>query len=365
MPKYELSISADYVQSWGKVEGIRELFQNALDEETSDPSNKMFFDYSSSEETLWIGNKNSTLDIQTLLIGNSSKREEAKYIGQHGEGYKIATIVLLREGCTVTFYNYNLREIWKPRLVKSRRYNGALVPTFFVEKEAFWKQVPEQSLIIEVKGISIADYQAIKASNLHLQQSYESHKTRSGDVLLSEQHAHKVYVSGLYVCDDKDLKYGYNLLPSQVKLDRDRRMVGSGDLLFATAEIILATDNETLIKECVKIYDGKYMQYKTYSYNKLQDTIATAFYEEHGSNATPVTNEAEAVSARKQGLRAVVVSDNERSIIVKSEVHASYAPKTKSLLDRIEEWFEQYSEDLCSEGLEVFEELLEELREEL
>ena len=47
MRKYELSISADYVPEWGTTEAIREYFQNSIDEETRDSSNKMFlFKYS-------------------------------------------------------------------------------------------------------------------------------------------------------------------------------------------------------------------------------------------------------------------------------------------------------------------------------
>ena len=63
MRKYELSISADYVPSWGIVEGVREFFQNAIDEETRDSSNKMMLRYDGEKATLTIGNKHSALDI--------------------------------------------------------------------------------------------------------------------------------------------------------------------------------------------------------------------------------------------------------------------------------------------------------------
>ena len=42
MRKFELSISADYVPEWGVTEAVREFFQNSIDEETRDSSNKMF-----------------------------------------------------------------------------------------------------------------------------------------------------------------------------------------------------------------------------------------------------------------------------------------------------------------------------------
>ena len=57
MRKYELSISADYVPGWGVTEAVREFFQNSIDEETRDSSNKMLFEYDEAEEKLIIGNK--------------------------------------------------------------------------------------------------------------------------------------------------------------------------------------------------------------------------------------------------------------------------------------------------------------------
>lgn len=136
MRKYELSISADYVPEWGVTEAIREFFQNSIDEETRDASNKMFFDYDAENRTVRIGNKHSELDIKTLLFGVTTKSGDKEMIGNHGEGYKIATVVLLRLGKTVVFQNYCRREIWRPRLVNSKRYGGIQVPTFFVDNAA-------------------------------------------------------------------------------------------------------------------------------------------------------------------------------------------------------------------------------------
>ena len=67
MRKYELSISADYVPKWGTTEAIREYFQNSIDEETRDASNKMFFSYDSATQTIRIGNKHSDLDIKRFF----------------------------------------------------------------------------------------------------------------------------------------------------------------------------------------------------------------------------------------------------------------------------------------------------------
>ena len=36
--------------------------------------------------------------------------------------------------------------------MKSRKYDGMMVPTFFVETSAVWEKIPEHSLIIEIEG---------------------------------------------------------------------------------------------------------------------------------------------------------------------------------------------------------------------
>lgn len=208
MRKYELSISADYVPEWGTTEAIREFFQNSIDEETRDPGNKMFFDYDEKEEVIRIGNKHSDLDIKTLLFGVTTKNKDSSMIGNYGEGYKIATVVLLRLGKSIVFKNYCRREIWRPRLVKSRRYGGVLVPTFFVDTEAIWNKVPEHSLIIEVGGVTQEEYENVKSCNLHLQDSYSHRDTSYGSVLDGEENKGRIFVGGLYICNEERLDIG-------------------------------------------------------------------------------------------------------------------------------------------------------------
>lgn len=358
MTKYELSISANYVPSWGIVEAVRELFQNALDEETKDANNKMFFDYDNG--VLCIGNKNSTLDIQSLLVGTTAKQGNDAYIGQHGEGYKLATIVLLRSGHGLTFYNYNAREIWRPRFVKSRKYNGALVPTFFVERVPIWDKVPEHSLVIEVSNVSPEEYEDIKNSNLHLQEPVESLSTSYGSVLLDKNYRSKVYVEGLYVCDSRKLEYGYDFKPAQLKLDRDRRLVDTFNLLWQTSLLLAATRDISLIQKCLKFNDGSYLQYGSIK-AEISDVIATNFKAEYGLNAVPVSTHNEFNEAIASGLKAIMVSDAEQSIIKQSLLYADPAPVTKSLLSRIQDWYDICFEDVDVDHWDEFSTFLDEL----
>ena len=378
MSKYELSISADYVSSWGVVEGAREFFQNALDEQTEDPENTMFHEYDPSEQILRIGNKSSTLDIQTLLFGNSSKSNNPGMIGKFGEGYKIATIVFLRNGKEVTFYNYCSKEVWHTKLVKSRRYKGALVPTFYVDKVAFWEKVPENSLIIEIKGVTGEEYESIKESNLWLQGIYDEgsqvdyYNTSYGKILLDDEYQGKLFVSGLYVCSNEKLEYGYDVNPDQIRLDRDRGLVSDIDLAFLTSKMWTSyreseqDSRKQQFKDdflaIVDTFDGSYTNYYTSSDDKK--AVVTEFFEKNGTSAVPVISQDEAERAAKLSLKPIYVTENKKKIITASEEFQTNgnALVTKTLWQRLVDFSEAVDDRLTDEERTEIADIIEKSR---
>lgn len=204
MGKYELTLTKDYVKDWMVADAVRELLQNAIDQEAQDSSNKMFFEYVVDEQLLRIGNKNSVLEARSLLLGATTKASDDKTIGQFGEGYKIATLVLTRLEKQVIFYNYGKNEIWKPRFVKSRRFGDEIL-TFFTEK-FIWSKTPDNNLTIEISGITKEEYEVIKQNTLQLRDEYPEHmKTIYGNIFATadgkavEELAGKIFVNGLYV----------------------------------------------------------------------------------------------------------------------------------------------------------------------
>ncbi len=369
MRKYELSISVDYVKSWGIVEAAREFFQNALDEETRDSSNKMMLKYDAEEEILRIGNKHSELDIKTLLFGNTTKNEQDNMIGNHGEGYKIATVVLLRNGKTVTFQNYCRHEVWRPRLVKSRKYDGMMVPTFFVENKAVWEKVPEHSLVIEIGGITPEEYEEIKTSNLHLQ-SYEKLETSYGDVLAGKEYVGKVFVGGLYICDEPKLDdIGIDFKPAYVRLERDRSMVNSFDVQWYAARMVEQTGDPDLIKSSLDHYSGTYMNEWSVD-EELRNEIAEDFINQYGAKAVPVTNQSDLEKMKKRGWKPVIVSEAKKKIILASEYFKDVQEEYKKmreqerpLTDRLCSFIERVEGKLSGDEVAELYEFLDEIQE--
>ncbi len=369
MRKYELSISADYVPEWGVVEATREFFQNSIDEQTRDGSNKMFFNYDSATQVMRIGNKHSDLDIKTLLFGVTTKAKDSEIIGNHGEGYKIATVVFLRLGKSVVFYNYCRREIWRPRLVKSRKYDGALVPTFFIENEAIWKEVPEHSLIIEVGGITPEDYEKIQSCNLHLQENYSRRETSYGAILDDEEYIGHIFVGGLHICKDQRLDIGIDFKPKIVRLERDRSMVNSFDVQWYAARMIEELKDAETTKKALELYSGVYIN--SYSVPaELRDEIAEDFMNTHGAKAVPVSDQEDMEKIKKRGYKPVIVSQAKRDVILESELYADIKAendkereKARPLYDRFCEFAEKIENRLEESEVATLYEFLDEISE--
>ena len=130
---YELTLTPNYVSDWTFNDALRELIQNGTDQEVLDKENKFQIIYNEKEKTLRLVNQKSVLKINTLLLGRSSKANNEDTVGQFGEGYKIAALVLSRLGKTFTIYNNEKGEIWESRFKNSEKWLEKIL-AFYVYK---------------------------------------------------------------------------------------------------------------------------------------------------------------------------------------------------------------------------------------
>lgn len=369
MSKFELSIAENYVQGWGIVEAIREFFQNAVDQQSLVKGNDMFFKYDEKKETLYIGNKSSILEAKTLLLGTSSKSNDSNSIGQFGEGYKIATLVAIREGKKVIFYNYGKKEVWKPRMVKSRKY-GANVLTFFTEK-FIWRKVPDNYLTIEIQGITQEEYKRIVESNLHLQKIKECKQTSYGRILMDEKYKGQIYVNGLFV-KKIDMDYGYDILPRYLKLDRDRKMVEDLDIQWLTSRMWDQASGSTS-KQVISLAKNNSSDVKFICNIEIEPDEAKEEYEEflkeHGSNAVPVSNndEVKVIQAQYKNVTPVFVSESYKKILKESENFQIKAEKKaeQTMIEKLLIWIAPIREKLTCEEEEEFDKIIKEEKEDV
>lgn len=357
MSKFELSLASDYVPDWTIVDAIRELFQNALDQEAQTPDNTASWSY--KDGTFKISNKTSTLETKSLLLGTTTKEGDDRTIGQFGEGYKIATLVLLRNAKEVTIYNYGLREVWRPRFVKSRRF-GAEILTFFVDKKYPWTQVPDNDLTIEVAGITQEEWdEQIVPSNLWLQKTYGIEDiTEYGEII---DQPGMVYVNGLYVCKYEPYTYGYNFKPGQLKLDRDRKLASDFDLRWLASKMWLGNPRAVELVEA-GVADVSYVSNMLWgSDTQIVADAYARFRLVHGPRAVPVTTQEEADKV-PTGYKAVIVSSNYKNLITRSSAYEEPEDDSIDPLDKLQQWFESIEGILTDEQQEQFNEIMEELR---
>lgn len=368
--KYELSISTGYVPDWGIVEAFRELFQNALDNETTNPENKMGWIYDADTQTIKISNKTSVLKAETLLLGCTTKADDVNTIGKHGEGYKIAFMVLLRNNKKIKVFNYGNRETWEVKLVKSKRYNGQLLTTVFVNKEAIWNKVPNNNLTIEVTGITQEEYNEIVLKNLHLRSSsIEKFSVKDrGSIILNKEEQGNIYVKGLFVKHINKLQFGYDFEPRVLGLDRDRRIVDTFNISWESSILwqVAAADNEELESKALDLInqnmlDVNYIE-KTSFNTSIYRSVANAFYTRYGEDAVPVISniEYEAVKREKLG-KPIIVNEKIKDILNQCSdaksiqcIEVTVKSKLQVLLDKI-------IDRLTDEEIEEFEDILNEL----
>lgn len=370
MARYEMGMSLDYPAKWTAVDAIREIFQNALDEEVQNPENKWYFNYDRENSILQIGNKLSKLDKKTLLLGVSGKRDDDRTIGQHGEGYKVGINVLLREGLGVTVYNYSEKEVWHAKVINSRRYKQE-VAVFDIEKY-YIKSVPEQSLIFEITGVSEKLYNEVKEKNLWLQSDLGEVRQcgELGRVLLDPKYSGKVFVRGLYVCTREFLTWGYDLSPELLQLDRDRSLVDSFDLKFSLGKVISTSNDVDFVDKAKDTPDGEYIRFANPStvVQDVCDREYIRFKEKHGSHAVPCTSEEDYNKLRSHGYSAVLLSNNSYYYVSHSksfEESTVNVDELPSLSESLEKWVNKVMQyipkELKSEGTKILQEVKQSL----
>lgn len=371
MAKYELTISTDYVPEWTYVEAIRELFQNAIDNETVNKENKMSIDFENG--VVKIANKTSKLTLDSLLLGCSTKRNDEKTIGQHGEGYKIAFMVLLRENKAVTVYNYGANEIWTTKIVNSRRYNGAKVIQIEVDKNPIWKRTPDKDLTIEVSGITEDEWEVIKDNNLFLRDGLNATEMAyNGRVLLDESDKGKIFVKGLYVCTSKNTKYGYDFYSKGIKLDRDRQLVDSFNISWYAssiwAELAKNAEYNDIISDLVLTdsADTLYLSKMSHIDNLagIGGAILGKLRDKHGDRTYPVTDSFKYKAVESAGYSPLIVSDNIEGVIKFAESLKDLdINEEDDIIELFRDFMSRVEHKLSDEENKEFENLIDMLEE--
>lgn len=248
---YELPLARDYVSKWGVVEAVRELLQNAIDSPAP-------FDVKQIGDSLTITSRGVRLDASTLVLGRTSKADDNGSIGQFGEGYKLALLVLSRESKNPLVVNGKVT--WRPFFDVSSQFG---IETLHIAEAKTDREAIDDAVKFIIQGLSGEEQSAIKQSCLHMQDLYpDTIMTPHGDILPNLPG--KLFVGGLFVCNTS-MHYGYNFNPGEIELERDRQTVGDFDLAWKTKEAWLSTMKYEFIAEMMEkdLPDVRLMQFSS------------------------------------------------------------------------------------------------------
>lgn len=370
MTRFELSISPTYVPTWGLTEAIRELFQNALDQQTINPANVMSYDWDDLDKCFYISSKESILEKSSLLLGCSSKASDETTIGKFGEGYKLALLVLIRLNYKVTIYNYAAKEVWIPKIIKSRRYKSDLL-VIDVKKHIF-SSVPDSDLTFKISGITPFDINLIMQRNLFMQTSYNKIDTHKGEILLDEHHRGMLFVNGLYITtvDQKTLQKGYNFIPKVITLDRDRVLVDTFNLHWNTSEIWAKANDTDLCKDLILSGspDVKYLDnFLATNTVTISEKVFDSFQRIHGLDTIPISNQYDFAQVKKKypRLKPIIVTEciakimNKSNTLISMKNASETSIKDKTIKEQIQELVEEYKFNLPSKFVDKLDIILE------
>lgn len=326
MPNFEITISPNYVLGWGVREATRELLQNAFDQQTVNPENVALVSYDPELQLLKIGNRSSNLDPSTLVLGNGSKAHDERLVGQFGEGYKLALIVFLRLGKSITIYNNP--DVWTPTIKKSDAFKTPILNIHTVKYR--FKTLPEHDLIFEIRGITTEEWADIQDKNRYFHTPTEDPELLPlqhtyGTILREPRYKGQIFVKGLFVTQIDDLSYGYDMLPQYLEIGRDRDLVNTWSIIHRTSAMWAAQKEvpelvNRLLEENIR--DLQMLEHCVWQLPAhTVEYIGSRFYGREGLHAVPCANEEEAKLARDTygaAAKVVIVSDTMAAILKRS-----------------------------------------------
>lgn len=323
-----LSLSESYVSAWGTWEAIREILQNAIDE----PEHTIQF--MESEGKIIVTNS-GVIPTASLLLGNSSKQGDSETIGQFGEGFKLALLVLARQGKKVTIINDG--DLWEPVFEYS---------DLFEDKCLHIRVTPGSSstgsVAVSIEYLTFEEFTEIGNKYLtpdRMDVVFEG----SGSQAFTKGKVAQLFVKGLYVCDldtDKDkYTYSYNMAPNMIQLDRDRNKVSTWAIQSDIVDMVIASGRMDLLQQMASgnkpdvrgfsswkaHYYGGSCGGQTYS-SVLNQRITDSLVQEHGPNVFIINAD---FSAKKIHALSQLAANAKRNIaIVNNSMYEMVAAKS-------------------------------------
>ncbi|KAJ5318288.1 hypothetical protein N7476_004708 [Penicillium atrosanguineum] len=272
---FPLSISPSYVNDWDTSAAFRELYQNWKDailesfgldrlefqptyEEQDDYISVIvpdvsspgdcsralgFIKYEKAEGRMIIAKACAQLPPESLQFGHSSKRKNTNLAGCHGEGLKLAALVMSRHGYSVNIdasnahWNFSLKESGFYCQFWPFRGDNASSETDPAIDMAQLRSRTDRDVTVVIEAsvgkqdkIPLALFHAWLRVSLDIRRfSYPTRivETNAGDLIFDSDFCGQLYLKGMALpasfCELKPYKLGYNF--PRGKVNRDRQIL--------------------------------------------------------------------------------------------------------------------------------------------
>lgn len=308
--KIELTIKTTYLPNWGSFEGIRELVQNGKDAETEFDA-QLEVRHRADTNALVIENSGCTLPHEALLFGHTTKEGRGDLIGKFGEGLKLGVLALVRAGHEIKIRSGE--EVWLPKIERSEKFDADVL-VFYIEKG----RQPKNRVQIEISNISKEEWDLVRPCFLFLNRVKKEDRlvTMYGSLLLGESDIGKIFVKGIFVQKDPNLKFGYDLT-RDVEVDRDRKMVSRFDLeyhvqLIWRESVVQRKDLGEKFLDLVQDATGDVAGLNVYNAPSLPkevvDQAVARFKSQYGEHAVPVDTISDSKDMEHLGKTGVLVN---------------------------------------------------------
>lgn len=301
-----LTVSVDYVRSWGLWEAVRELVQNALDARDAGYEMRIEYKPELKKPRLSIITEGCTIGRDKLVLGGTGKIGTGAR-GKFGEGFKLAWLSTLRAGLEIWAKSGDER--WIPRIGKDANFDNAEILLVDAAPARF-----EDVVRCDIVGLHPDDWAKIKARILDLTPPKKQVVVSGhGAILLDAAHRGMLFSRGLYVGRlPGDTVWGYDL--HHVDLDRDRKMADPWTLKSSIQNLLMtAVKNDLLPARDVYKAVGRAGSmeadaFRWYDHDQnFAEKMAALFFEDHGEGRVPVTGMEQEIQAAQMGLEVACV----------------------------------------------------------
>ena len=325
MPTYDYPLAPDYVRDWKPLDALRELGANAKDGDTD--GFPMAITYDREKQKVTFKNQGAKLNSRAMLLGGTSKADDAKMIGTYGEGMKIAFLVLSRAGLIVVVRN-GMSEDWRPKIEFSEKW-GHQILQFEVRKAS--RQV--ENLEIDVIGVGVELWEELQGLFLFLRRGVTKQTFPSGEILFDAEQCGNIYVKGVFVEHRPDYVVGYNFF--NVEMNRDRKAVG--DLGEATGQLwsewIAGGGDAGKIFDMMSRSTKESESFRWFRDATFRESLAAEWSRRHGADVHLARTTQEVEEARHYGLKAVVAPNDLTYDAISSYVPTVYQYRREHRFD--------------------------------